>query len=187
MDSSSTYTLAQTVTRVGHYQWIEQRLFELCGRWVTEIGDAEATFLVGTQSFHHSFLAEQWSRRLPQLGGEAEVVVTAPNDGVEQLLSVEWWADRPDVAKLVGLYRILMPRMAATYEEHRSKTSEVADGQTERVLDLCLRDYHPDWTAGEFLLQKIVVSDAQIEQSVDILRDAARHLLPGRGLLATGT
>ena len=49
------------------------------------------------------------------------------------------------IEKLVGVYRVLIPRFIAAYTFHKNNTSQITDAPTIRSLTFILQDEHDDW------------------------------------------
>ncbi len=183
MESAEFFTVAETATRASNYRWFEQRLFELLGSWVSDpsLDDLETKYVVGTQSYHHEFLAELWAKRLPMLGYDPAPV--APSSEIDDGLSVDRWRTYPTSGKLAGLYRVILPRMASTYTSHLASTNEMADGPTVRALNLCLNDYRTDWIDGEFLLQSVISDATDLSEAYSVQRQVEEVFSATTGVL----
>ena len=55
------------------------------------------------------------------------------------------------IEKLVGVYRVLIPRFIAAYTYHLNGTSTITDAPTIRSLKFALQDEFDDWRDGEML------------------------------------
>ena len=55
------------------------------------------------------------------------------------------------IEKLVGVYRVLIPRKIAAYTYHLNGTSTITDAPTIRSLKFALQDEFEDWRDGEML------------------------------------
>ena len=62
------------------------------------------------------------------------------------------------IEKLVGVYRVLIPRFIAAYTYHRNNTSEITDAPTIRSINFILQDEFDDWRDGEMLLQSLITT-----------------------------
>ena len=62
-----SFTVEETARRVGHYKWIEMRLFEVLGGWVATVPELDVKMRLGTHCYHHAWHAELWHKRLPEL------------------------------------------------------------------------------------------------------------------------
>ena len=164
----SAFTALETATRVGHYKWLEMRIFELLGGWVATVPEVDVKFRLGTHCYHHSFHAELWHDRLPQLHGvDPGQLTVAASPEVESLLAavgaVE--AGEATIEKLVGLYRVVLPHLIAAYTYHLNNTSQLADAPTVRALNFCLLDDMEEWREGEMMLQTLIRTGEDIERA----------------------
>ena len=73
------------------------------------------------------------------------------------------------IEKLVGVYRVYIPRFIAAYTYHLNGTSEITDAPTIRSLKMILQDEFDDWRDGEMLLQSL------IETPDDVARASAHQ------------
>jgi hypothetical protein len=171
-------TLEASALRIGRYRWIEMRLFEALGGWVTGVPELDAKALFATHSRHHGWHAELWRGLLPVLpttdGGQPGAGTPtddwAPLPSDEQLAAFAAALTEPrapglTVEKLVGVYRVALPHTIATYTRHLRAASAVADGPTIRALRLVLSDELDHWRDGEMLLQSLVVEPAVLDRA----------------------
>jgi hypothetical protein len=154
-------TIHQSGRRIGGHAWIELRLFETVGAWVTSVPELEAKAVLATQSHHHAWHAELWHGLLPSIPDLRAADLVAPSSpGVAAL--VDALAD-PQAAgtieRLTGLYRVALPHLIAVYEDHAARTTPVTDAPTTRALHLVLADEQDDRQAGEELLAGLLRSD----------------------------
>lgn len=145
----------ESAARIGHYQWVEMRLFELIGGWVPVVPELEVKERLGVQCHHHAWHAEMWHERLPVMRGmDRDAFVVPANDAVAAGFRALAAPAEPDrtLEKLVGLYRVLLPELIAAYELHLGAATEIADGAVIRSLRLALRDELDQVADGEVLL-----------------------------------
>src|SRR3546814_14823053 len=69
--------------------------------------------------------------------------LTSPEDGEQT------------IEKLVGIYRVLVPHLLATYTFHRTVTSDIVAAPTVRILGFMLDDMHTKLAEGEMLIQDL--------------------------------
>lgn len=170
--AGTSFDLEATARLVGHYQWIEMKLFELMGSWVQAVDDLEVKQLLATQSQHHAWHAQLWRQQLPEVQQwDSERRVAPSNEELVAFVDALAEPDGPEhtIERLVGIYRVLVPRKIAAYTRHLHAASAVTDGPTVRVLEVILRDEMDDWRDGEMLLQSLIDSTAASE------RAAAQH------------
>ena len=65
--SPGSSRVEESARRVGHYKWIEMRLFEVLGGWVATVPELDVKLRLGTHCYHHAWHAELWHKRLPEL------------------------------------------------------------------------------------------------------------------------
>lgn len=179
------FSVDDTARRVGHYKWVEMRLFELLGGWVGSVPEVDIKHRLGMHCYHHSFHAEQWHARLPELREMNPERLTRPaNPEVEEFFDALAAPDQPDqtLEKLVGLYRVLLHSLIATYTTHLNGCSTVTDAPTMRTLELCLRDDMEEWRDGEMMVQSVIGGPEDIERAAAFQAKLAGLLLAADGV-----
>lgn len=156
--------LQATARRAGAARWIDARLFEVLGGWVPSVPEPEVKIVLATQASHHGWHAQLWAERLPTLHGVDPSSWVEPAPGVEPAITLLAAAEGT-VERLVGLHRVLLPRLAAAHAEHLAAASPVADGPTIRTLRLVLQDEVEDQRTGERLLQPLLRTRADVERA----------------------
>lgn len=156
--------LHATARRAGAAGWLDARLFEILGGWVASVPEPEVRIALATQASHHGWHAQLWAERLPTLHEVDPATWVAPAMGVEPAVAL-LAAATGTVERLVGVHRVLLPRLVAAHAAHLAATSPVADGPTIRTLRLVLRDEQEDQRAGERLLQSLLLSRADVERA----------------------
>jgi len=156
--------LQATARRAGAAIWLDERLFEILGGWVASVPEPEAKVLVATQSAHHGWHAGLWAERLPSLHDVDPASWVGPAPGAEAVLNRLAAADGT-IERLVGVHRVVLPRLVAAHAEHLDACSPVADGPTMRTLRLVLQDEGEDQRAGERLLQRLLRSQGDVERA----------------------
>jgi hypothetical protein len=160
-DPSGPWGIEAAARRAGAHRWVERRLFEILGRWSAEVPVAEAKPLLGAQSLHHAWHAELWAGCLPTLPHlRPDDVTAAPSPAVAAFFDeVGDEAGEADAAgRLVGVYRVVVPRLRVAYAGRRAGASGVADAPVVRALDLIEADLARDGAAGERLVQSLLRS-----------------------------
>jgi hypothetical protein len=156
--------------RAGEHRWIEQRLFEILGRWSAEITVPEAKGLLGAQSYHHAWHAELWRGCLPTLPHlDPDGATAAPSLGLAAVFDdvADGAGDHDALERLVGVYRLVVPRLAAAYARRQTEASVVTDGPVLRALELIGPDLARDGDAGERLVQSLVRTAADARRAAE--------------------
>ena len=165
---------------MGSYRWVERRLFEVLGSWVASEPVPEAQMLFDVYSQQHAWHAELFADRLPALDSvDPDTLVLPPSVEVDRMLAVLAGVapagDHPATAgsmigsgegsafpsggtlpRLVGLGRVVLPRLITGYNLHLRRVSPVVDAPTTRGLRLVLRDEIEEWQALEALTQALL-------------------------------
>ncbi len=158
---------AEAAQLAGHHHWVEMRLFEVMGGWVQAVPELEVKIHLHTESHRHAWHADLWRPSLAGPPGSAEGRRVPPGDGTERVLDALGALDGTTgtLEKLVGLYRVVLPRRIATCRRHRESASPVRDGPAMRVLDLVVGDEEADRRRGELLLQTLIRTEEEVHQA----------------------
>lgn len=169
--SSAPLTLHESGRRAGGYRWVESRLFEALGAWAVSAPEGGAKAVLAAHARQHAGHADLWHELLPAAGDMTPESLTGPADAGLVAFAAELASpvgSSTTVERLVGAYRVLLPRMVTAYTAHLELTSAVCDGPVIRALRLVLRDEVEGWAGGEALIQSMLVSEDQV-------RAAAQH------------
>ena len=128
---------------------------------MTNETEPEARLLFDVQSRHHAWHAQLWAERLPAVDGvvDPDLVTVPPDEGTEELLATLGGGQGNEeggggtLVRLVGLARVVLPRLVCGYGYHLSRAVAVSDGPVVRALRLALRDEIEDWQAVELMVQ----------------------------------
>jgi hypothetical protein len=162
------FTVEESARRVGHYKWIEMRLFEVLGGWVATVPELDVKTTLGRHCYHHAWHAELWHKRLPELREmNPDRLTVPPNPEMEAFVAALTEPEAPEltIEKLVGVYRVLLPRKIAAYTYHLNATSRITDAPTMRSLGFILQDEQTDWREGEMLLQSLIAGERDVERA----------------------
>ena len=102
------------------------RLFEALGGWVATVPELDVKLVLGRHCYHHAWHAELWNKRLPELREmNTERLTVPPNDEMVAFVDAIREPEAPEltIEKLVGVYRVLIPRKIAAYTYHLNATS----------------------------------------------------------------
>jgi hypothetical protein len=162
------FAVEESARRVGNYKWAEMRLFEALGGWVATVPELDVKMVLGRHTYHHAWHAELWHKRLPELREMNPDRLTVPaNDDFVTFVDAVREPEAPEltIEKLVGVYRVLIPRFIAAYTFHLNATSTITDAPTIRSLKFILQDEFDDWRDGEMLLQSLVDTPEKVERA----------------------
>lgn len=156
--------LHATARRAGAARWLDARLFEILGGWVPSVPEPEAKLAIATHASHHGWHAQLWAERLPTLHGVEREGWVGPAPGIEDAVA-RLAQTAGTIERLVGVHRVLLPRLMTAHERHLATASPVADGPTIRTLRFVLGDEQEDRRTGERLLQALLRTRADVERA----------------------
>ena len=184
-----TFTVDETARRVGHYKWVEMKLFEALGGWIATVPELDVKMRLGTHCYHHAWHADLWNKRLPELREMNTDRLTLPPDGMEAFFAALTEPEDQDltIEKLVGVFRVLIPAKVAAYTYHLNNTSTITDAPTIRSLNFILQDEFQDWRDGEMIIQSLIETDAEIERAAAHQVKLEKLLLAAGGIAGPGS
>jgi hypothetical protein len=184
------FGVVESARRVGNYKWIEMRLFEALGGWVATVPELDVKLVLGRHCYHHAWHAELWNKRLPELREmNTERLTEPPNDEMVAFVDAVREPEAPEltIEKLVGVYRVLIPRKVAAYTFHLNATSRITDAPTMRSLKFILQDEFDDWREGEMLLQSLIASPDEVERAANRQRELEQLIVAAGGITGPGS
>src|SRR3954453_12614918 len=184
------FTVEETARRVGNYKWTEMRLFEVLGGWVATVPELDVKMVLGRHTYHHAWHAELWHNRLPELREmNRERLNMPPNDAYVAFMDAIREPEAADqtIEKLVGVYRVLIPRKIGVYTYHMNGTSTITDAPTIRSLKFALQDEFDDWRDGEMLLQSLIETDAEVDRATAHQAKLEKLMLAAGGIAGPGS
>ncbi len=184
------FTVEDSARRVGNYKWTEMRLFEALGGWVATIPELDVKMVLGRHTYHHAWHSELWHKRLPELREmNPDRLTVPPNDAYVAFMEAVREPEGPGetIEKLVGVFRVLLPRIIAVYTYHLNGTSTITDAPTIRSLKFALQDDFEDWRDGEMLLQSLIDSPEKVERAGRRQMDLERLYLAAGGIAGPGS
>jgi hypothetical protein len=185
VSGSEVLTLEQSAAVAGHARWLETRLFEVLGGWVTVEADAAVKVLWSTLSLRHAAHAAGWSDRQPRLahlGPETLIVAAGPDIGalVEALAAIT--APDATVPRLAAVGRVVEPRLLDAYRSRAERAHPLADGPTLRWTSVLLADGETA-VAGARALLAPRLRTADDAEAARICESALAGLVAGRGAI----
>ena len=184
------FSVEDSARRVGHYKWTEMRLFEVLGGWVATVPELDVKIMLGRHTYHHAWHSELWHKRLPELREmNPERLNVPPNDAYVAFMDAvrEPGAAEETIEKLVGVYRVLLPRKIAVYTYHLNGTSTITDAPTIRSLKFALQDEFEDWRDGEMMLQSLIDTPEKGERATRRQAELERLYLESGGIAGPGS
>lgn len=155
--------IRDTVRVLARHRWVERRLFETLGAWSLDCPDPAIARLFAVQAHHHAWHAAMWDERVPLLhdGDPADIAPPTELVGFHDAVA----EPAATLERLVGLVRVVLPRLLADYEAHRAAAVPVCDGPVMRALGLAVTDVEDDWRAATPFLGSLVRTGADEERA----------------------
>jgi hypothetical protein len=176
--AQTSSSLVQQARVLGGYVWVEKRLFEILGAWVTDETTPELRLVFDAGSLEHAWHSELFAERLPALEFlGADGTPGAPSPEVGGFFDALGEAQTP-ATRLAGLGRVVLPRLVTGYWSHLGRSALVADAAVVRALRLVLRDEIEAWRATEAHLETHI-------RTPDELRVALEHAAALEARVAT--
>jgi hypothetical protein len=166
------------------------KLFEALGGWVATVPELDVKMRLGTHCYKHAWHAELWHKRLPELREMNPERLTAPaNDAMVRFIEAMTEPEAPEltIEKLVGVYRVLIPRFIAAYTYHLNGTSEITDAPTIRSLKFILQDEFDDWRDGEMILQSLIETPEEAARAAAHMQKLEAIMIEAGGIAGIGT
>jgi hypothetical protein len=187
---AGAFSVEETARRAGHYKWTEMKLFEALGGWIATVPELDVKMRLGTHCYKHAWHAELWHKRLPELREMNPDRLTLPaNDAMVRFIDAMTEPESPDqtIEKLVGVYRVLIPRFIAAYTYHMNNTSEITDMPTIRTIKFILQDEFDDLRDGEMLLQSLIDSPEEAERAAAHQARLEKIMVEAGGITGPGS
>lgn len=187
---AGAFSVEETARRAGHYKWTEMKLFEALGGWIATVPELDVKMRLGTHCYKHAWHAELWHKRLPELREMNPDRLTVPaNDAMVRFIDAMTEPEAPEqtIEKLVGVYRVLIPRFISAYTYHMNNTSEITDMPTIRSIKFILQDEFDDWRDGEMLLQSLISTPEEADRAAAHQARLEKIMVEAGGITGPGS
>jgi hypothetical protein len=187
---AGAFSVEETARRAGHYKWTEMKLFEALGGWIATVPELDVKMRLGTHCYKHAWHAELWHKRLPELREMNPDRLTVPaNDAMVRFIDAMTEPEAPEqtIEKLVGVYRVLIPRFIAAYTYHMNNTSEITDMPTIRSIKFILQDEFDDLRDGEMLLQSLISTPEEADRAAAHQARLEKIMVEAGGITGPGS
>jgi uncharacterized ferritin-like protein (DUF455 family) len=181
-----TFDVREAGRRVVRYQMVTFQAMRLLGGWLAKIPEYELKLEIGRHVWQDAQAAEALKQRTAELRIPTDADRRPP-------VEVQRWLDAVDGADtplqfLVGIYRVVKPRLSATMQYHAAATDPVCDAPTVRVLRFVVAELTAQIAWGEAAIQALCADDAaRVTQAVTWQARLEGLLAQAGGLVADGT
>src|SRR5947207_12871034 len=119
------------------------------GGWIARTPELAPKLLFGRHVWDCAQHADLWGRRLPELRSSAQQSEPA-NDRVVAFMDLVESRETPGATpeRVIGVYRVLKPHLAAVYARHLADANGIYEPPTRRILQRCLGEERRHGPAG---------------------------------------
>ncbi|MFK8025958.1 MAG: hypothetical protein AB8G26_18535 [Ilumatobacter sp.] len=186
-DRIRPFDIVETSRRNGHSRWVAELLFDVLGRRSLDAPDVALRPLLAAQAHRQRDHADAWRGRLAELEEFTPENATRSAGPAMDRLAAMLRGDLDTLELLVGVHRVVIPRLLAAYVYQRSRTSEITDGPTIRVLDQVIGDCRSDTIDGELMIQSLLRTDADVTRAAERMRTLEALVVEAGGVCGTGS
>jgi hypothetical protein len=162
------YDVEATARRIRNFRYAEEWMMLMMGGWLATVPEVPVKTGLGKIVWECAQAADALGKRLPELrcGRRAVDASESPNQGFAGLVEALSEPETPDltIEKLAGLFDVLKPHLARTYERTMRETDQIADAPTIELLDEILRRTRRHVAWGREVLDRLCDSDAKRER-----------------------
>lgn len=139
------------------YRYAEERTMRTLGGWIALTPELPVKLLFGRHVWDCAQHADAWGRRLPELRSRAQESEPSSVRFVRFMdLLDEREGPGESVERLVGVYRVLKPHLAATYASHLDAAHPTYEPPTRRILERCLTEERRHVAAAAVVLGRLL-------------------------------
>jgi len=149
--------------------------------WIALTPELPAKLLLGRHVWDCAQHADLWGKRLPELRAPAQQSEPA-NDRVVAFVDLLESRETPAATaeRIVGVYRVLKPHLAAMYARHLADANAIYEPPTRRILQRCLDEERRHVAAGALLIGRFA-SDGAWRRRADAWEERALAALGAAG------
>ena len=150
--------IASAITRLGSYVWIEARLFEVVGAWVTTTPEPAAKVYFGAVTTELAGHAQLWHERLPQLREVSrESLIVAP--GSRSVAVMDALASIDGTVLRLEALAAVVDHLLGVYAGHERDASVVRDAPMLRTVAIVCADHRAMTRSAPALCKTLVTED----------------------------
>ena len=150
----------------------------ILGGWIALTPEVPVKLLFGRHVWDCAQHADLWGRRLPELRSAAQQSEPA-NDRVVAFMDLveSRETSKATAERVIGLYRVLKPHLAAVYAKHLGDANGIYEPPTRRILQRCLDEERRHLAAGALIVGRFG-SDPEWRRRAD---EWEQHLMAALG------
>jgi hypothetical protein len=138
------------------YRYVEERMMRILGGWIALTPEVPVKLLFGRHVWDCAQHADVWGKRLPELRAAAQQSEPA-NDRVVAFMDLIENCQTPAATpeRVIGVYRVLKPHLAAVYARHLADANAIYEPPTRRILQRCLDEERRHVAAGALVVDRL--------------------------------
>jgi hypothetical protein len=173
-------SLAEKKRRLLRFHWIEMEIMEILSSWSETMIYVPLRAGVGRQMWEQALNCDRIGWALRNLRHLGRVVVSrAPTDEFARYCQ-QLHDTREPLLRLVGMYGVLIPELAAAERAYLDSTDQLADGNSADALSLCVQNHEAQRLWAEQMLASLLSTPTARQRAAEI--EHAQRL----ALIATG-
>jgi hypothetical protein len=128
----------------------------ILGGWIALTPEVPVKLLFGRHVWDCAQHADLWGKRLPELRSAAQQSEPA-NDRVVAFMDLIESRETPATTpeRVVSVYRVLKPHLAAVYAQHLADANGIYEPPTRRILQRCLDEERRHIAAGAIVVGRL--------------------------------
>src|ERR1017187_2397578 len=128
------YSVHQSVIYIQNYRYAEERMMRMMAGWIALTPELAVKLEMAKQVYEDALHTDALGKRLPELRAQPQIS-KPPNEAFVTFMNTiedkEEWEDT--IERLVGIYRVLKPRLISHYSSHVSAMNPVYEAPTLRI------------------------------------------------------
>ena len=138
------YDVEAVARRVRNFRYAEEWIMMILGGWVATVPELPVKTGFGRIIWETAQAADKLGKRLPELrcGTRSVSASEAPNEAFAAFVRSVAEPESPTltIEKLSGVFDVLLPHLADTWERTAAETDSIADAPTIKILEESLVD-----------------------------------------------
>lgn len=178
--------MAEKRRQLLRFHWLEMEVMEILASWSETIVYLPVRAGIGRHMWEQAVHCDRiaWAlRNLKHLGRVA--AANAPSDEFVRYCE-QLHATREPALRLIGMYQVLIPELAAAEEAYLVATDPLADANAIEALELCRREHAAQRGWAERVLASLLTTPAERRQAVEFAQAQRLALLAAGGVAADG-
>lgn len=174
--------LAEKKRLLLRFHWIEMEIMEILSSWSETMINIPLRAGVGRHIWEQALHCDSLAWALRNLRHLGRVVMShAPSDEFARYCEKLHGVADPTL-RVIGLYRVLIPELAAAQRLYLEATDRLGDGNSYEVLIACVRDHEAQTLWAEQMLAALLTTPELKRQAAEFEHEQRMILLAAGGI-----